>query len=228
VAEAFGPVWQGEGPAAGQRALFLRLGLCNLSCHWCDSAFTWNEQAYDLAQEISQEVEPWRLLDALPDASLLVLTGGEPLLHRSNPLLLETLSRWLATPGHRLHVETNGTIGPPPWASLAEVWSLSPKVAQNDDPLKKRIKPRVLEQWSSVPGALLKIVVRDLRDLDTFAAMLPDWGPWRPEQVWVMPEGETAEQVLAVAQQVKESTMTHGWNFTLRQHVLLYGTERGR
>ncbi len=35
VAEVFGPTFQGEGPSAGQRAGFVRLGRCNLTCEWC-------------------------------------------------------------------------------------------------------------------------------------------------------------------------------------------------
>lgn len=35
VAEVFGPTFQGEGPSAGQRAAFIRLGTCNLTCTWC-------------------------------------------------------------------------------------------------------------------------------------------------------------------------------------------------
>ena len=40
VAEVFGPTVQGEGPSAGRRASFIRLGGCNLHCDWCDTKFT--------------------------------------------------------------------------------------------------------------------------------------------------------------------------------------------
>ena len=35
ISEIFGPTFQGEGPSAGQRAGFVRLGRCNLTCEWC-------------------------------------------------------------------------------------------------------------------------------------------------------------------------------------------------
>lgn len=75
VSEFFGPVFQGEGPAAGRRAWFLRLGMCNLGCSWCDSAYTWNG---------TEKFTPYtrdELADLLaPVDGILVLTGGEPLL----------------------------------------------------------------------------------------------------------------------------------------------------
>ena len=42
VSEIFGPTIQGEGPFSGRRAFFLRLGICNLRCTFCDSKFTWD------------------------------------------------------------------------------------------------------------------------------------------------------------------------------------------
>ena len=33
---------QGEGASLGFPAVFLRLSLCNLHCHWCDTPYTWN------------------------------------------------------------------------------------------------------------------------------------------------------------------------------------------
>ena len=52
VAEIFGPTWQGEGPSAGQVAAFVRLGLCNLTCAWCDTAYTWDRSRFDLRAEL--------------------------------------------------------------------------------------------------------------------------------------------------------------------------------
>jgi len=42
VAELFGPTVQGEGPAAGERAAFVRLSGCPLACAWCDTPYTWD------------------------------------------------------------------------------------------------------------------------------------------------------------------------------------------
>ena len=37
---------QGEGANVGKPAVFLRMGLCNLKCSWCDTKYTWDWEEY--------------------------------------------------------------------------------------------------------------------------------------------------------------------------------------
>ena len=84
VSEQFGPTIQGEGPYAGRTVQFLRTGGCNLSCSWCDTPYTWDGENYDLRAELHPKTVAQIVEDAIPDM-IMVISGGEPLLHQNNP-----------------------------------------------------------------------------------------------------------------------------------------------
>jgi organic radical activating enzyme len=227
VAEVFGPVWQGEGPHAGRRCTFLRLGLCNLHCSWCDTPFTWDTGRYDVAAECPQRDEAW--LDeelSRQETDLLILSGGEPMIHARNPTLLHALAGWSGA----VHVETNGTLLPSlELAGRVEHWMVSPKLGNGGDPAGRRLRPAVLAYFADLAGtgrASFKFVVVEPGDLDEVEELAHLAGI--PTQaVWIMPEGTDAACLLARARSLAEGVAERGWNLTLRQQVLLYGTRRG-
>lgn len=228
VSEVFGPVWQGEGPHAGQLCAFLRLGLCNLACSWCDTPYTWDTSRYDVAEECPPRT-PESILRALQatGAPLVVLSGGEPLMHQRKKALLDVLER---DPFRRWHVETNGTLAPT--AALVdrvEHFTVSPKIATSD-PLSKRIKPKVLTEFAELAWehkAAWKVVVRNVGDVRAAHDLFEEFNVPQFAR-WAMPEGITADQVLSTGRAVAQSVLDHRMNYTLRQHTLLYGTERAR
>src|SRR5262249_22546121 len=127
VAELFGPTLQGEGPSAGQQAVFVRLSNCNLACTWCDTPYTWDWARFDRAAEqhptTVENVCGWVLVHR---TRLVVITGGEPLLQRRTLLPLVDP---LAEAGRRIEVETNGTITPQPaLAAAVSAFNVSPKL----------------------------------------------------------------------------------------------------
>lgn len=81
VLEIFGPTFQGEGRAIGQKTMFVRTAGCDYHCAWCDSAFTWDGSEKPkrmTADEIIAE------LDKLGAYDYVILSGGNPCLLGAN------------------------------------------------------------------------------------------------------------------------------------------------
>lgn len=222
VSEVFGPTLQGEGPSAGQRAAFVRLGRCHLACSWCDTPYTWDWEHHDPAEELTTMEVPDVLaaLDAM-GADLLVVTGGEPLLQQRHlPALLEEAKGR----GWTVEVETSGTVAPTLPAGLVDRFNVSPKLANSGMPEGRRYKPEVLRTFQASGQAVFKFVATGPADLDEVASVVAECG-LRP--VWIMPEGTDAAVVLARMQELAPAVLERGWNLTPRLHVLLWGDHRG-
>lgn len=227
--EAFGNTLQGEGPAAGRLADFVRFGGCNLSCSWCDSAYTWDAANFDLREEITQ-LSAQDVHDRLPanPAPLLIVTGGEPLINQRKEAFHEFLD--LAYRNiTELHVETNGTIVPNR-DILARVdrFMVSPKLGHAG--VHKRSQDRSLAPgWRALHDEVechLKVVVQSAYDVET-AAALADAHGWPRERVWVMPEGVTPEVLNARWPEICDAAVAHRINATHRLHVLAWHDVRG-
>jgi organic radical activating enzyme len=98
IQEVF-PTIQGEGPFAGQGAIFVRLGGCNLKCYWCDTDFessTWHPHVDELINAITVAEGHWK-------TDLVVLTGGEPFRQDISKLVHQ-----LKELQYRVQIETNG------------------------------------------------------------------------------------------------------------------------
>jgi 7-carboxy-7-deazaguanine synthase len=105
---------EGEGLRVGEPTTFVRLAGCNLRCGFCDTRF--DTGAPMMVEAICAAVQRH-------PARWVCLTGGEPLGQN-----LELLARRLHAAGFRLHIETNGTLAPPPALfELIEHWTVSPK-----------------------------------------------------------------------------------------------------
>lgn len=225
--EAFGPTLQGEGAAAGRLSAFLRFGGCNLSCSWCDSAFTWDASRFDLREEI-ELCTVKEILDRTPVAPITVITGGEPLLNQNKPEFIQLLTA-LAYRGSDLHMETNGTIAPnAEVVQLVDLFSVSPKLA-NAGTHKRTQSARLHPDWGVVHhlgNTQLKVVVKTPEDIAD-AVKLAEAHDWPMECVWVMPEGVTKEVLNERWPMVAAEATRHGINATHRLHVLAWNDERG-
>lgn len=232
ISEIFGPTVQGEGPAAGRRAVFVRLGGCNLSCSWCDTPYTWDGSRYSLRRELTRRTLKEVIADVRGrDAELVVVTGGEPLLQQGGGYGLADLAGILAASGAEVHAETNGTIMPGSLlAEAVRLFAVSPKLEHSGMKRDRAIRWPVLRTFGDLARrgrAVLKVVCRDLGDLADAGAIAVTAGFPR-SSVWVMPEGTTAAAVTSGLRDLTEPALAMGFNVTGRQHVLTWGEERGR
>ena len=227
VSEVFGPTLQGEGPLIGTPAMFLRLGLCNLSCSWCDTPYTWDWSRFDRDTELTATT-PDDLRGRLSAAGvqLVVVTGGEPLVQQ---LRLRGLLRGLQADGHILQVETNGTVIPDAdTLTLVDHWSISPKLPHAGNPASAVVDERTAATarlMAGRPGVAWKFVAATVDDLALVDAFITAYRI-PPESVWIMAEGTTRES--QARPDLAEATLHRGWHYTPRLHVILWGDERGR
>jgi 7-carboxy-7-deazaguanine synthase len=222
VSEVFGPTFQGEGPSAGHRAGFVRLGRCNLSCTWCDSPYTWDWDRYDRAVELST-IGTTELLEQLASMAvdLVVITGGEPLLQQRH---LGALLEGCRERGWRVEVETNGTISPAVADGLVTQWNVSPKLANSGVTPHLRYRRDVLQEFEATGRAVFKFVAAGPADLDEIQTMVDEG---RLTDVWVMPEGTDAPTVSGRLGELAGPVLARGWHLTPRLHILLWGDRRG-
>ncbi len=88
---------QGEGHHTGTAAYFIRVGGCDVGCHWCDVKESWNP-------EIHPPTETYKIVEnASKYSDTIVVTGGEPLTWDMGPLTYQHKKNNL-----RVHIETSG------------------------------------------------------------------------------------------------------------------------
>jgi 7-carboxy-7-deazaguanine synthase len=95
--EAFYTI-QGEGYYQGKAAYFIRLGGCDVGCHWCDVKESWDVDAHPRVsvEQIVREAAAF-------SGRMAVVTGGEPLMHN-----LDALCEALRAQGFQTNIETSG------------------------------------------------------------------------------------------------------------------------
>lgn len=104
---------QGEGAHTGTAAYFIRIGGCDVGCHWCDVKESWNAKLHpptksDLIVD-----------NVIKHADTVVITGGEPLMWS-----LDYITNQLQKNNIKTHIETSGAY---PFSGTWDWFCLSPK-----------------------------------------------------------------------------------------------------
>jgi organic radical activating enzyme len=215
---------QGEGVNAGKPCRFVRLSLCNLHCHYCDTKYTWDFERFDYDTEVREVSVSW-LAEQISSAPArhVVVTGGEPLLQQR--ALAKALERVPADVF--IEVETNGTRVPvPPLLERINQWNVSPKLSSAGDTEALRIRPEALLALRGTGRAYLKLVVRSERDRDEAEALRERFG-FAKAHTMLMPEAATPEELAQRSPAVAAWSQELAVRFGSRLHISLWGGRRG-
>jgi len=134
---------QGEGFNTGKSAYFIRVGGCDVGCHWCDVKESWNPNLHPLTDvnKIINNVKKY-------PAQSIVITGGEPLIYN-----LDYLTKELANNKVEVFLETSGAhplSGTWHWICLSPKKNLPtlPEVYNRADELKVIIYNKDDIKWA--------------------------------------------------------------------------------
>jgi 7-carboxy-7-deazaguanine synthase len=184
---------QGEGYHSGKAAYFIRVGGCDVGCHWCDVKESW-----DAALHPPTAVDLIVKNAAAFPAKAVVVTGGEPAMYPLSYLTTELKKKGILT-----FLETSGAY---PISGTWDWICLSPK--KTGAPLDENLA-RADE---------LKVIVYNLNDLEwgeKYAKLV------RPDcKLFLQPEWSKAPQIMPV---IVEYVMNHPeWNVSLQTHKYMH------
>lgn len=172
VQETFQNTIQGEGYWTGLPVDFIRLYGCPVGCPWCDTGYS--DGGVDLPKQSRSFKE---LIDEL-ESDVVVISGGEPFIHKSLPELVAALE----CSGKIVHIETSGarwqTVSDTVWVTLSPKEHISPKY-----PVDKVMWERASE---------VKIVISSGDELGFYRNVLPKDTP-----IFLQPEWNNKEQTIS-------------------------------
>ncbi|HAA15901.1 MAG TPA: 7-carboxy-7-deazaguanine synthase QueE [Cytophagales bacterium] len=233
---------QGEGLSFGIPSVFVRTSLCNLHCFWCDTDYTWNWEntnfkhrndgtpGYKKFRKEDQivEMDTHEVFESIRQypTSLVVLTGGEPLVQQNALADLMEMAEQ-AQMGWKFEVETNGTVKPnPAFDGRIDQYNVSPKLSNAGMAQSLRIDEGALTFFAASPKASFKFVVANPEDLDEVMALAHKFSI-DYSRILLMPEGNSVADQNAKAEWVVEECKQHGFRFSSRLHVHIWGSKRG-
>ena len=235
---------QSEGSRFGRPTIAVRTTGCTHRCYfgeggWCDSWYTsiHPEKGTFTFNDII------KIYDENPQVKEMMLTGGSPTMH---PALVNEITHFANERGILVTIETEGSHFLETDYPL-DLISLSPKFS-NSVPVLGAITPNGAvadERMIKVHNRLRlnKDAIRKTIDYHKDYHFKPVWDGTEKnlaeieefrvemnipkEKTFVMPAGDTREQLVKMYPLVFEMVAEHGYNMTGRDHIIAYNTERG-
>lgn len=233
---------QGEGPTMGRRAVFLRLAGCNLLCgnigtwdgqvgpgaSWvCDTLGTWMKGERLSFPELHCRFQEADFLGELERGAHLVVTGGEPVrqqdaLARFLKILSKSMQRDIF-----VELETNGTLYPSmPLIAMVHQFNVSPKLSNSGVRREKRITDAI-HAYAALPNSFFKFVVATPDDVSEAENEFILPLNIHPRRVYLMPPACTREELDAVAEDVIQMALIHGYHYSHRIQISVWDNKKG-
>ena len=235
---------QSEGSRFGRPTIVIRTTGCTHRCYfgeggWCDSWYTsiHPEKGIFKFQDIID------IYDQNPQVKEMMLTGGSPTMH---PSLVNELTHFANERGIIITIETEGSAFVETDYPIGLI-SLSPKF-NNSVPVIGAVTPagKVVDQrFVDVHNRkrLNTTAIKQMMEFHSDYHYKPVWDGTKgnleeieayrvelgipKEKTYVMPAGDTREQLIKMYPLVFEMVAEHGYCMTGRDHIIAYNTERG-
>jgi 7-carboxy-7-deazaguanine synthase len=141
---------QGEGYHTGKAAYFIRLGGCDVGCHWCDVKESWDADLHALTAADTIALNASKF-----PSKAVVVTGGEPLIYN-----LDYLTQQLKQKGIKTFIETSGAYplsGEWDWICLSpkKFKGPTPSVSAKANELKVIIFNKSDFEWAEQHAAMV-------------------------------------------------------------------------
>ncbi len=246
VNEIFGPTIQGEGKRVGSPSVFIRFGKCNFRCEGfaveyetpsgvkkcsCDSYYAvdpvfkdqWH--TFSSANELILKVKSF-----LPSYKCdIVITGGEPLLYWKNEEFQKVLKYYIQN-DYAVTIETNASLNIDITQEYQKkiLFSMSVKLSNSLEPLKKRVNIKTLTQIiNNCEDKYLKFVInkdfliKAKKEIEEILQQIPK------VEVYLMPMGDTALQMNENSEAVINLALESGFKYCDRLHIRVWDNKRG-
>jgi 7-carboxy-7-deazaguanine synthase len=234
---------QSEGSRAGMPTIVIRTTGCTHRCWfgeggWCDSWYTSihpEKGKYNFNNIIE-------MYNDNPHIREMMLTGGSPTMH---PDLVNELTYFAYNRGIFITIETEGShfietdhqiglvsLSPKFTNSVPRIGVLTPQGKETDQKMidqhnkfrlhKENIRQMIDYHYDFHYKPVWDGTEETLAEIEAFRVKMdiPKW------KTWVMPAGDTREELIKMYPIVMEMCMNNGYNFTGREHIIAYDTKR--
>lgn len=231
---------QGEGKYSGRLAVFMRFAGCNFNC-WgfgvkiskegkiltgCDTIRAVFIKEFKKHYEHLNAKELFNKVIKLKKNfhPIVVITGGEPLIHHKNPEFINFIKSLLKEK-FEVHFESNGSIEIDfkkyPFYKKC-IFALSVKLQNSGIEKEKRLNFKALQAFKTHAKDSFYKFVLDSKTLETSFLEIKEILKEVPNQIFCMPMGENEKYLKKNAQKIAEFCIKNGYNYSDRIHIRLW------